>query len=293
MKDFQFTDTQELEFKKNGFLVLENFLAAEKCDELRAECKRLIDEMDPKDHLQVFSTDSHEQMGNDYLFDSTDKIGYFWEAKAKDEKGNLIVPKHNALNKMGHALHIKSPPFKEVTYDERIQQILRKLNFVKPSIIQSMFIFKPPNIGGEVNRHIDATFLYSDPLKLIGVWIALEDTTLENGCLKFAAGSHKTTDVTLRMVRNREKGASPPLLFEGSLDFLPFDSFDPVPVKKGSLILIDGKVQHCSDKNASENSRHVYAFHLTESYQSEWCSRNWLQPTKSLPVFPALYDDSK
>ena len=52
-----------------------------------------------------------------------------------------------------------------------------------------------------VNRHIDATFLYSDPLKLIGVWIALEDTTLENGCLKFAAGSHKTSRLTYCTLR--------------------------------------------------------------------------------------------
>ena len=39
--------------------------------------------------------------------------------------------------------------------------------------------------------HQDSTFLHTDPMKLIGFWIALEDATLDNGCLWFIPGSHK------------------------------------------------------------------------------------------------------
>lgn len=39
--------------------------------------------------------------------------------------------------------------------------------------------------------HQDSTFLYTEPMKLMGFWIALEDATLENGCLWFIPGSHK------------------------------------------------------------------------------------------------------
>lgn len=39
--------------------------------------------------------------------------------------------------------------------------------------------------------HQDATFLNTTPMKLYGLWIALEDATLENGCLWFMPGSHK------------------------------------------------------------------------------------------------------
>lgn len=42
-----------------------------------------------------------------------------------------------------------------------------------------------------VPAHQDATFLYTEPLgRLLGLWIALEDTTVENGCLWFIPGSH-------------------------------------------------------------------------------------------------------
>ena len=53
-------------------------------------------------------------------------------------------------------------------------------------------------------------------------------------------------DVTMRMVRNPVAGASPALVFEGSMEFLPFSEFEPAPVRKGSLVLIDGKVKKLS-----------------------------------------------
>ena len=39
--------------------------------------------------------------------------------------------------------------------------------------------------------HQDSTFLHTSPMKLMGYWIALEDATVENGCLWFIPGSHK------------------------------------------------------------------------------------------------------
>jgi ectoine hydroxylase-related dioxygenase (phytanoyl-CoA dioxygenase family) len=41
-----------------------------------------------------------------------------------------------------------------------------------------------------VSPHQDGTFLFNEPLKIMGVWIALEDATIENGCLWFIPGSH-------------------------------------------------------------------------------------------------------
>ena len=62
---------------------------------------------------------------------------------------------------------------------------------VDPVVLQSMYIFKQPSIGGEVGCHQDATFLYTDPITVTGFWFALEDATLENGCLWAAPGGHR------------------------------------------------------------------------------------------------------
>lgn len=43
-----------------------------------------------------------------------------------------------------------------------------------------------------VNPHQDASYLYTEPVNVVGFWIALEDATLENGCLWMSPGSHKS-----------------------------------------------------------------------------------------------------
>lgn len=41
-----------------------------------------------------------------------------------------------------------------------------------------------------VTPHRDSTFLYTEPPSALGLWIPLEDCTLENGCLQFVPKSH-------------------------------------------------------------------------------------------------------
>lgn len=43
-----------------------------------------------------------------------------------------------------------------------------------------------------VTPHQDGSYLFNEPLQIMGVWIALEDATIENGCLWFIPGSHKS-----------------------------------------------------------------------------------------------------
>ena len=109
------------------------------------------------------------------------------------------------------------------------------MDFKKPIVCQSMYIFKQPHIGGEVRPHQDASYLYTEPLKEIGVWIALEDCTVENGCLSFIPGSHKGPLAT-RFIRNPNKqefDAGNYLIYTN--DNVKYDesAFVPAPVKAG------------------------------------------------------------
>ena len=49
-------------------------------------------------------------------------------------------------------------------------------------------------------------------------------------------------DVTYKMIRNPDPEASPNTIFEGEPYDHPWENFKPAPVKKGSLVLLDGKV---------------------------------------------------
>ncbi|XP_078406156.1 phytanoyl-CoA dioxygenase domain-containing protein 1 [Cetorhinus maximus] len=286
------TDELSTAFRKDGFVTIEGFFTADECDSLRARISDIIDEMEvPQDLLTEFSTQETEQLktqgSKDYFLTSGDKIRFFFEKGVFDNKGDLLVPKEKSINKIGHALHALEPTFKNLTHSLKVQEVARKLELKEPVIVQSMYIFKQPGIGGEVTPHQDASFLYTEPLgRITGFWIALEDATEENGCLWFIPGSH-TAGITRRMLR-AAKGEYPLIKFIGKEHGYLDDEFIPVPVKKGGLVLIHGQVVHKSASNTSDKSRHVYTFHLMESQDSRWSEENWLQPTPELP-FPPLY----
>ncbi|XP_043846278.1 phytanoyl-CoA dioxygenase domain-containing protein 1 isoform X2 [Dromiciops gliroides] len=223
----------------------------------------------------------------DYFLTSGDKIRFFFEKGVFDKEGNFLFPPENSINKIGHALHAFDPVFKRITHSPQVQELVKSLGLEVPVVVQSMYIFKQPHFGGEVTPHQDATFLHTEPLgRVLGIWIALEDSTLENGCLWFIPGSH-TGGIFRRMVRVQTDSVGI-TSFIGSEPVYEDSRFIPTPIQKGGLILIHGEVVHKSELNCSAHSRHVYTFHIMESKGTNWSQDNWLQPTPELP-FPLLY----
>lgn len=161
-----------------------------------------------------------------------------------------------------------------------------------------MFLLKQPKIGEESKTHQDETYLItSPPGNVLGLWIAIDDSTEENGCLQFVPGSHKTVPTTRLYVRDREKlitQQSDPMKsgikFVGSEKYAELeDSFVKVPATSGSLVLIHGLVVHKSDPNTSAEPRAAYTFHVYEKADGvEWDERNWAQETNEFK-FPLLY----
>lgn len=150
-----------------------------------------------------------------------------------------------------------------------------------------MVICKQPEIGGAVPSHQDSTFLYTNPPSAVGFWYALEDATIENGCLSFAPGSHKTSSIRQRFVRKDDRKGTEFVKNDGQVfpngeqygkaagDANP--EFKIGEVKAGSLVLIHGNLLHKSEKNTSEKGRIIYTFHVIEG-EGAYDERNWLQP---------------
>uniref|UniRef100_A0A672NFG2 Phytanoyl-CoA dioxygenase domain-containing protein 1 n=2 Tax=Sinocyclocheilus grahami TaxID=75366 RepID=A0A672NFG2_SINGR len=291
-----------LDYQDEGYLVLDGLLSPEECDALRDRMSEIIERMDVPEHCRTqFSTDHDEQLkkqGNaDYFITSGDKIRFFFEKGVFDDKGEFIVPKEHSLNKIGHGGKKKIMPnilhcfhyanFKTLQFVSYLQNLVKKLGLIYPVILQSMYIFKVQFICPALTPHQDATFLSTQPLgRVMGVWLALEDAALENGCLWFIPGSHNN-GITRRMVRT-PKGTFPLTDFIGREKDYDDKLFVPAPVKKGGAVLIHGQVVHRSAANTSDASRHVYTFHIMESQNTIWSPENWLQPTEELP-FPSLY----
>ncbi|CAH0746172.1 unnamed protein product [Diatraea saccharalis] len=275
-------DTISNQLEQDGYAVIEDFLRPAECDELVAAGIELTKNISDTDQKTTFSTKEGErrQIQDKYFLESNDKISYFYEVDAVGPDGKLTVDPTVSLNKVGHALHLLHPIFRCYTYSDRVKAVCHQLGFKEPAVVQSMYIYKNPGLGGEVTAHQDATYLYTEPIPPIGFWIALEDATIQNGCLWMARGSHKS-GVHRRLIRNPDK--DPAVIFDRPEAVYPQSSFTPVPVSKGTCILLHGNLVHKSAHNRSEKSRHAYTFHIVEKLNNQYSPDNWLQEGKDAP----------
>lgn len=269
---------QVQQYRDVGFLVLEGFADESECDRLRARAEELVQEFDPAEVVSVFSTREQNRIADEYFLTSGDKIRFFFEENAFNPDGTLKYEKERSINKIGHALHDLDPLFERFSRSGKVKELAKAIGLEHSLLVQSMYIFKQPNIGGEVTCHQDSTFLYTEPIDIAGLWFALEDATIENGCLWAIPGGHRH-GLKSRWVRTNQGG----MQFE-TYDATPWPENELVPleVSKGSLILLHGLLPHRSFENRSPRSRHAYTLHLIGA-ETKYPADNWLQRRENVP----------
>jgi len=266
------------EYQDQGFLVLEGFASEGECDQLRARSAEMVHEFDPAEVVSIFSTHEQNRTTDDYFLTSGDKIRFFFEENAFNTDGTLTYEKEKSINKIGHALHDLDPVFERFSRSEQIKDIATAIGMKNPLLLQSMYIFKQPNIGGEVTCHQDSTFLYTDPIDIVGLWLALEDATIENGCLWAIPGGHRA-GLKSRWMRT-EEGMKFDIF---NNEPWPEDQLIPLEVSKGSMILLNGLLPHRSFENRSPRSRHAYTLHLI-SADPNYPADNSIQRSPAMPL---------
>ena len=275
-KQLPFNDEMLSFWNEEGFLVIEQFYDSSECDNLRNRSKELINDFEHSSVRSIFDTNNQKHAEDDYFLESGDKIRFFFEKNSFDKNGKLNNSVDLVINKIGHALHDLDSVFFNFSHREELNSIALSIGISSPKILQSAYIFKQPHIGGEVACHQDSTFLYTKPESAVGFWVALEDATIENGCLWVARGKHKGS---LRKLFTKINGKMQMI----TVDPTPFEKTDTaVEVKKGSLVLLHGRLPHYSCENKSKKSRHAYSLHIIDG-NSVYPKENWLQ-RPSLPL---------
>ena len=274
--DLPFNSKMKTFWKEKGFLIIDNFYTIKECKSARLRANQLIKKFNPNTNRSIFNTKNPKHADDKYFLESGDQIHFFFENQAFDSEGNLTNSIELLINKIGHALHDLDPIFKKFSHRTDLHEIAKAIDIKSPKLLQSMYIFKQPRIGGEVVCHQDSTFLYTKPESTVGFWIALEDATINNGCLWVTAGGHKGPLRKL-FVRQKDK------MIMKTLDDTDFEkTTTPLEAKEGALILLHGRLPHYSCENKSNKSRHAFSIHIIDG-NCEYPKENWLQ-RKSMPM---------
>jgi phytanoyl-CoA hydroxylase len=278
------SSAQQAQFRRDGFLVLPDFVHEGGCLALRERALELARRHLPAPgEATVFTADGrspHAQAR--YFLTSGEAIRCFFEEGAFDDGGRLRADAHLCLNKLGHAMHDLDPAFDAFSRTPALAAVAVGVGLGEPLLLQSMYIFKQARIGGEVACHTDHTYLWTEPRSVVGFWFAIDDATTENGCMWALPGGHRLP-VKARSKLNAARTATELEVFDPAP--YPTEGLVPLEARRGTLIVLDGALPHRSGPNLSDRPRHAYTLHAIDA-AAEYLADNWLQrPTLPLRGF--------
>jgi len=222
---YQLTQEQIQKYRDDGFIVIENFLSP---DEL--------------DHWRKSVTTAVEQRAGIKIPGKDIKTG---EADGINEDSDYFAKVFDQLLNLWQT----NDAVKELMIDDRIGEMTAQLSGADGiRIWHDQALIKRP-WANPTAWHLDTPFWSFSDRRAISIWVALDDATLENGCLFFIAGSHKVTNFDkITIGRN----------MDGIFDIYPqLRNSRPVsaPMKAGSCSFHNGLTVHGANANMTNGFR--------------------------------------
>ena len=156
--------------------------------------------------------------------------------------------------------HAHRSAVQRIARDPRLVSLVESFIGSGVSVYFSQIFFKPPEGGGPKPAHQDN--YYFGPTDLEGVvtaWIALDDATLENGCLYFGDGTNQGP------VYSHFAPESEPYNLQLPVSLLDKQPMVPAPVRKGGVSFHHGNTFHQSGPNHSSQWRRACALHFVRN----------------------------
>ena len=160
-----------------------------------------------------------------------------------------------------HQPHHISPVMREYLAHPAVSRALARLVAPDVKCMQSMLFIKPPGFPGQA-WHQDEVYIPTRDRSLTGAWYALDDATVENGCMWVLPGSHRNGYLYPQRLHGR------PEEFDSARESYGFDDREEIPVacRAGAVVFFNGYLLHRSRKNRSDRFRRVLVNHYMNAY---------------------------
>lgn len=197
---------------------------------------------------------------------------------SENEPDEEVLKKYVAI----HFPHKISPAIYQYLKYEGIVNVLSGIVSPNVKCMQSMLFVKGPGKAGQA-WHQDEYYIPTRDCSLVGAWIAIDDATVDNGCLWIIPGSNKERYIHRRVDNENKEYAD-----VDTIDVSHYKKEDiiPVEVKGGSVVFFNGYTLHSSLKNKTTGS---FRMALVNHYMSAESMLPWDQDGK-LPATEDLRD---
>ncbi len=249
-------DQEIAQFRSAGYLAFANVLDPAELEASRGALRQLTERLAGGSADEVeFSPGRRNDGGNyggaSYKFrDSSCFMQLepgFDPSGSSDEEIELQVRKYMNFTSEHAALE------KIVQPGHRVRGVVESLIGPDPILFQEMALVKPPFVGSEKPWHQDNAYFSVTPLdSIIGVWIALDDATVENGCMHVIPGGHHVGAL-------KHFHSSDCEIVKGRLET---ERAEAVPVPAGGALFFYGLLPHETPPNRSANRRRALQFHF-------------------------------
>ena len=169
-----------------------------------------------------------------------------------EELHDLLVKKFPKFRNYCPAILLHDERFLKYCFKKEILNIIEQLIGKNFALWNSSFFAKPALNGQATPWHQDGQYWPIRPLSTCSVWLAIDDATSENGCLKFIKGSHKE-----KILKKHKHNKSKNLTLNQEIlksEYVEKNSVNLI-LKRGQISLHDVFMVHGSEENKSSNSR--------------------------------------
>ena len=169
-----------------------------------------------------------------------------------EELHDSLVKKFPKFRNYCPAILLHDERFLKYCFNEKILNIIEQLIGKNFALWNSSFFAKPALNGYATPWHQDGQYWPIRPLATCSVWLAIDDATSKNGCLKFIKGSHKDKKLKKHKINKSEKLTLNQELLKS--EYIEKNSVDLI-LKRGQVSLHDVYMVHGSEENKSPKSR--------------------------------------